>query len=86
MVSYVGKWKFPAIGECIEELWTHSPEAVDFLAEVTAVNGKIGLSVLQKFEGESIIDALFAQLEEYGISYELKWKTPLDVAYFPEPA
>lgn len=85
MVSYVGKWKFPSIGECIEEFWIHAPEANDFFAGVTAVNGKIGLSVLQKFVDERIIKAFFAQLEEHGISYEFKRKIPLDVAYFPEP-
>lgn len=85
MVSYVGKWKFPALGECIEEFWIHAPEAQDFFAGVTAVNGKIGLSVLQKFADESIINSFFAQLEEYDIFYELKRKMALDTAYFPEP-
>ncbi len=85
MVSYVGRWKYSEIGDCIEEFWIHAPEANDFFAGVTAVNGHIGLSILQKFADERILGALFEQLDEHGISYELKRKMPLDVAYFPEP-
>ena len=85
MVSYVGKWKYLEIGKCIEEFWIHAPEANDLFAGVTAVNGHIGLSILQKFADERILDAFFQQLDEHGISYVLKRKMPLDVAYFPEP-
>lgn len=85
MVSYVGRWKYSEIGDCIEEFWIHAPEANDFFAGVTAVNGHIGLSILQKFADERILGAFFQQLDEHGISYELKRKMPLDVAYFPKP-
>lgn len=63
MVSYVGKWKYPSVESYIEEFWTHAPKAYDILVELTAVNGKIGLSILQKFADERIIKALFAQFE-----------------------
>lgn len=85
MVSYVGKWQYPAIGDCIEEFLIHAPAVHDLYVGVTAINGKIGLSVIQRFADERIVKAFLAQLEEHGISYELKRKMVLDAAAFPEP-
>ena len=85
MVSYIGKWQFPAIGENILEFFVHAAVSQTFLVEISAVNGKIGVSVLQRFEDERIINAFFEQLENFKIPYELKRKIPPDIAYFPEP-
>ena len=50
MVSYVGQWKYQALGKHIVEFWTHVPAANNFLVEIAAVKGSIFLSFHQRFE------------------------------------
>ena len=85
IVSYVGQWKQAAVGRYIEEFWTHVPTAVDFTTEISAINGKIGLSIHQTFEDDKMLELFFSQLEENGIPYALKAKMTSDVAHFQKP-
>ncbi len=85
IVSYVGQWKHKAIGAYIEEFWTHVPAANDFTTEISAINGKIGLSILRSFEDDELLELFFRQLEANGIPYTLRAKTTSDVARFQKP-
>ncbi|MBR3245293.1 MAG: hypothetical protein IKF90_21795 [Parasporobacterium sp.] len=85
IVSYVGQWKQKAVGAYIEEFWTHVPSANDFTTEISAINGKIGLSIHQTFEDDKLMNLFFRQLEENGIPYTLKAKMMSDVAFFQKP-
>jgi hypothetical protein len=85
IVSYVGQWKHKAIGAYIEEFWTHVPAANDFTTEISAINGKIGLSIHRSFEDDELLELFFRQLEANGIPYTLRAKTTSDVARFQKP-
>lgn len=85
VVSYVGQWKQKAIGSYIDEFWTHVPAAIEFASEISAINGKIGLSIHQKFEDDELMELFFRQLEENGIPYTLKAKISPDVPHFQKP-
>lgn len=85
IVSYVGQWKQKAVGTYIEEFWTHVPAANDYTTEISAINGKIGLSIHQMSEDDQLMKLFFRQLEENDIPYTLKAKMPSDVAFFQKP-
>ena len=85
IVSYVGQWKLKALSPYIMEFWTHAPSANPLLAEIAAVNGKIFLSVHQTFREDHIIRSFLRQLEENGISCQLRQPVKPDNAQFPEP-
>lgn len=85
IVSYVGQWKQKGVGMHIDEFWTHVPSTIDFTTEVSAINGKIGLSIHQQFDDDELMDLFFRQLDENDIPYTLKQKVPSDVAHFQRP-
>ncbi len=80
MVSYVGKWKWPALAPYIKAFWTHVPNANNLLTEIAAINGKIFLSVHQSFSEDVIVKAFLNQLEKNGVPYEVKQHVLNDVA------
>ena len=85
IVSYVGQWKLKALSPYIMEFWTHAPSANPLVTEIAAVNGKIFLSVHQTFQEDTIIKSFLRQLEENGISYQIRKPVEPDIARFPEP-
>jgi len=85
LVSYTGKWPYPALGEHMRELWSHPPNTFSLLVEIGAAGGKIFLSIQQRFREDSVREAFLRQLEENGVPYTLRRVMPSDVATFPEP-
>lgn len=85
MVSYVGQWKLPALGAYIREFWTHVPQANDLMVEISAVNGRIFLTVHQCLGDDRVIREFLGELEREGIPYEACKRIRNDVARFPQP-
>lgn len=85
VVSYVGKWRFPAIGKYIREFWTHVPYPKGIIAQIAAVNGKIFMSLSQTYEEDFIVQALLQELEDNDIPYVIRRTMDNDDAHFPEP-
>jgi hypothetical protein len=85
IVSYVGQWKLKALSPYILEFWTHVPSANPLVTEISAVNGKIFLSVHQTFREDIIIKSFLRQLEGNGIPCQLRQPVKPDNAQFPEP-
>ena len=85
IVSYVGQWKLNALSPYIMEFWTYAPSANPLVTEIAAVNGKIFLSVHQTFREDTIIKSFLRQLEENGISYQIRQPVKPDIARFPAP-
>ena len=81
LVSYVGKWAHPAIGEYIREFWTHPPNTFSLMAEIAAVNGYFFISIQQRFRENCIREAFLRQLEEYRIPYEVVRVMDSDIPY-----
>ena len=67
------------------EFWTHVPSVSSSVTEVAAVNGKIFLSVHNAFKEDYIVKSFLRQLEENGVPYKLRQRTPADNAKFLEP-
>ena len=84
MVSYVGQWKYQALGKHIVEFWTHVPPANNFLVEIAAVKGSIFLSFHQRFEEDKYYKAVLKQLEDHGIPYIEKRVMENDISHFPD--
>ena len=84
MVSYVGQWKYEALGEHIAEFWTHVPPANNFLVEIAAVKGNIFLSFHQRFKEDKYYKAVLKQLEYNGIPYIEKRVMENDNPHFPD--
>ncbi len=85
LVSYTGKWKHPSVGGYVREFWTHPPNTFSLMVEIAAVNGKIFLSIQQRFREDTVRESFLRQLEKRGIPYELKRVMPSDIARIPEP-
>ena len=85
VVSYVGKWRFPAIGEHIREFWTHVPYPKGIIAQIAAVNGKIFMSLSQTYEEDFIVEAFLQELENNDIPYVVRRMMDNDDAHVPEP-
>lgn len=85
LVSYVGKWPFPALGQYIREMWPHSPNTFSILVQIAAAGGKIFLSVQQRFREDTVLRAFLKELESNGISYKICRHMASDTARFPEP-
>ena len=68
-VSYVGKWQFPQLGAHIKEFWTITPAGPFPLSEITAVNGKIFVSMLQSFSERVLYDAFIEELNINNIEF-----------------
>ena len=84
MVSYVGQWKYEALGKHIMEFWTHVPPANNFLVEIAAVKGSIFLSFHQKFKEDKYYRAVLKQLEDNDISYIEKRVMENDISHFAD--
>ena len=85
VVSYVGKWRFPAIGKYMREFWTHVSFPKGIIVQITAVNGKIFMSLSQSYEEDLIVRAFLRELEENNISYTVRRTMDNDNPGFPEP-
>ncbi|MBQ7175058.1 MAG: hypothetical protein IJR62_06325 [Lachnospiraceae bacterium] len=85
LVSYVGRWHYPAVADMMCELWVHPPNTFSLMAEINAVGGSICLSLQQRFREDSVREAFLRQLEENGIPYRIVRKIRSDNAAFPEP-
>lgn len=84
LVSYVGQWKLPALGAYIREFWTHIPQTNDLLVEISAVNGRIFLSIHQSLGDDRVIREFLGELDREGIEYEVCKRMKNDVARFQE--
>ena len=84
MVSYVGQWKYEALGKHIQEFWTHVPAANNFPVEIAAVKGRIFLSFHQRFEEDKYYKAVLKQLEDNGIPYVEKRVMENDISHFSD--
>ena len=80
LVSYTGKWKHPAVGAHIREFWTHPPNTFSLMVEIAAVNGKIFLSIQQRFREDTVREQFLRELERHGIPYTLKRTMQSDIA------
>ena len=85
LVSYIGKWPYPILGEHICELWTHPPNTFSLMVEISAAGGKIFLTIQQRFHEDCVREAFLRELEEYGIPYKVLRVMESDVARMPEP-
>ena len=86
MVSYVGKWKAVQLAPYVREFWTHVPNANELLTEISAINGKIFLSVHQNFREDDVVRAFLQQLEEHDVPYKVSGPMGNDIAGFGEPS
>ena len=84
IVSYVGRWKHPSVGEHVREFWTHVPNANDFLIELAAINGNVYLTVHQGFEEDTLIRAFEEELKANGIPCSIR-EMENDVAHMAFP-
>ena len=85
LVSYTGKWKHPTVGEKIRAFWTHPPNTFSLMVEIAAVNGKIFLSIQQRFREDRVRESFLRQLERHGIPYTLRRVMESDIARMTEP-
>ena len=85
LVSYTGKWKQQAVGQSIREFWTHAPNTFSLMVEIAAVNGKLFLSIQQRFREDTVREQFLRQLEKHGIPYTLRRVMKSDIAHVPEP-
>ena len=85
MVSYLGRWKYPATEGYVKELWPHVPAVNDLYIGMTAVGGKLCLSLQQVFDDDTFLKLFCNELRDIGISYQIRSKTKIDTAYFPRP-
>lgn len=85
LVSYTGKWKHPGVGAYIREFWTHPPNTFSLMVEIAAVNGKIFLSVQQRFQEDTVRESFLRQLEQHDIPYTVKRRMSSDIAHIAEP-
>ena len=85
LVSYPGKWKYPAIGEYMKEFWTHPPCTFSLMVILGAAGGNISLSILQRFTEKSVVEVFLSLLKDNGIPYEIISSGASDVAGFEAP-
>lgn len=85
LVSYPGKWKYPSIGQYMEEFWTHPPCTFSLMVILGAAGGNISLSIQQRFTEKIVVEKFFSLLEENGIPYEVISSGASDVAGFEAP-
>ena len=85
LVSYIGKWQYPVIGEYIREFWTHPPNTFSLMVEIAAAGGKIFLTIQQRFREDCVREAFLRELDAFGIPYEVRRKMDIDIARMPEP-
>ena len=79
-VSYVGKANYKEAEKYIRDfhLWT-SPSGDSPLIEISAVNGRFTLDVIQPFSSPIFVNAFLKELEEQGIIYDLQDVHPMEL-------
>ena len=85
LVSYTGKWKHPALGSHMRELWAHPPNTFGLMVEIGAAGGRIFLTIQQQYREDTVREAFLRQLEEHGVPYALRRVLQSDVAVFRAP-
>lgn len=72
-VSYVGKADYKEAERYIRDFrtWT-SPSGQTILVEISAVNGRFVLDIIQPFSDPSLVNAFLKELEDNGITYDLQ--------------
>lgn len=80
-VSYVGKANYKESEGYIRDfhLWMAPPGGSQILIEISAVNGKFTLDILQPFSSPIYVNALLKELEENNINYDLQDVYDLDL-------
>ncbi len=80
VVSYVGKADFKEAEKHIQDFrtWTKGPGNV-VCVEISAVNGRFVLDVIQPFSSPVYVNSFLEELEENGINYELQDVQELDL-------
>jgi hypothetical protein len=79
-VSYVGKANYREAESYIRDfrLWTMA--STDIRIEISAVNGRFTLDVIQLFSDPTYVNAFLRELEENGIEYDLQDVNRLELA------
>ncbi len=85
LVSYIGQWKQKAQSEYIREMWVDPPNSFSLMAEITAVNGKIFVTIQQRFKEDTIREGFVLQLEKENIPCLVRRKHKAENARVPEP-
>lgn len=72
-VSYVGKANFREAEKYIRDFrtWT-DPSGIALTAQISAVNGCFGIDIIQAFSSPIYVNAFLDELDENGITYDLK--------------
>jgi hypothetical protein len=79
-VSYVGRANYKEAEKYIRDFRTWAFATSDLLVEISAVNGRFVLDVMQTFSDPVYVNALLAELDENGIEYDLQDVSKLEVA------
>ena len=80
MVSYVGKWQYRQLEDHIRELWTYTPAGLFPMIEVSSVNGRVFLAIMQPFEEDVYYDAFIEDLRDHKISFIDLGKEPISLS------
>ena len=80
LVSYVGKWQYSQLEDHIRELWTYTPAGLFPMIEVSSVNGRVFLAIMQPFEEDVYYDAFIEELRDHKISFLDLGKEPISIS------
>lgn len=80
MVSYVGKWKQKQLESHIRDFWLETPVGNYPVLEISAVNGRITLALMQKFQEEDLYRAFLEELDALHLPYREDGRKPITVA------
>ena len=78
-VSYVGKANYREAERYIRDFRLWTTPSVGFLIEISAVNGRFTLDIMQPFSSPIYVNALLKELEEQDITYDLQDVNVLDL-------
>lgn len=84
-VSYVGKANFEGSERYIRDMRLTAGQTMPVLMEVSAVNGTFKLDLMQTFESDALVRALCRELEEGGVTYDLRDVRPVRLAAMDLP-
>ncbi len=71
-VSYVGKANYQEAERYIRDFRTWTTATTDILIEISAVNGRFTLDMIQTFSDPIYVNAFLRELDENGIRYDLQ--------------
>lgn len=80
MVSYVGKWKQKQLESHIREFWLETPVGRYPVVEISAVNGLITLSIMQRFEEDDLYRAFLKEMDVLHLKYHEHGRETIAVA------